>query len=245
MKIKILESAVLTTKAICYGAGAFLLITTGLVIRDVGSQAKRTLKNADDSIASMATDVLDVTHNINNSWNDLYPDIKANVETSAVIGRQSSETLREFRNALLEGWEVPGLPKRHGILLEANQTVIESRKLIQTSRVKIDSLAASGERTLDNVSKTLITVVELLESNKPVTHQTIENVNQAIQDLDKLIVSIDSTVKGPIHQTADNVQESTKSLDEALRPLREKAGRIKSILKMVLGMIKVTVPAIP
>lgn len=201
-------------------------------LRETNKQAQELIKDGKDS------------------WDDIYFDLKANAETTAVVTRNTSELIGDLRAGLVGGTDSRG-KKLNGVLPEVQGLVSDLRTQSTSLSRDLHELTGSLDektleplrQTLNNVASLTATLEEQVKTQSPGVSSTISSLNQTLVDLDKLVADPN------IQRTLANVETATyhtgetiKTLDAATRPLRKKANQVVAVLKSLLSIFKVTLP---
>lgn len=169
-------------------------------------------------------------------------------ETTAEIMQQTSALLIKA-DVNLFGGKLAG-KEISGTLPELTALLRSSRNLLDQTSTDLHVLMGQTGDVLKPLEKSLNSVASLtdqlnkeLKEGSPKVGQTLTDLDLAVKHLDELIS--DPNIKKMLDETAQtthNLNETTKSVDIALRPLREKAKFVVTILKTALGMFKFTLP---
>jgi len=196
------------------------------------AKVNATMDNIQATTLSARTLIETASRDYKDGDQGLYWDIDAMLTASTASSRVTEEMLEDIRTALMGGSDTRG---------NLHQGVFPLCEiLIQDLRQDLDRLTGSADATLKPLQSALANLAELtatLDSQvreaSPQARHTIELLNQSLAELDTLLADPN------IQKTLVNVEGSTESVDIALRPWRERAGLLKTILSKVVGMIKV------
>jgi ABC-type transporter Mla subunit MlaD len=180
----------------------------------------------------------DLAKDIQDSVDDNYYDVKAAVESETVAAKGMADLVTDLHEQLTG-------PK--GVMPAVTGLLNDSRSLVQGMQKDVDKLADSGNEALKPLASTLSHIDELtqtlnqqVKTNGDQAGKTVAELNKALGDMDKIIA--DPNIQKILASSADtsgHLAESAKSIDIAMRPFRQKAAMIKTVLLKAIGMIKV------
>jgi ABC-type transporter Mla subunit MlaD len=142
-------------------------------------------------------------------------------------------------------------------LREARQTITEAHGLIADLRVGLQPLMADADRTVRQATATL----KPLEATLADADALVQTLNlelaegsphavATLQDLDGTVVRLNALLDDPdvattlahVAGASGHLEESAASIDLALRPWREKAHLLKTVLEKAANLLKFTIP---
>ena len=126
----------------------------------------------------------------------------------------------------------------------------EATELERALRQDLDRIAGTADVTvaaarapLQQLDHLLATADAQLAANGQVTQKTLQDIAGAARDLDVLFADPDvSTTLAHVAGTSEHLEESAKSIDIAMRPWREKASMLKTVISKALDLLKFTIP---
>jgi hypothetical protein len=165
---------------------------------------------------------------------------------------QSYQTSRSVEATARESLElVRGLrTDTHDLLAEARGTLHEATELERALRQDLDRIAGTADATivavqapLHRLDALLATADAQLAANGQVTQKTLQDIARAARDLDVLFADPNvATTLANVAGTSEHLEESAKSIDIAMRPWREKASMLKTVISKALDLLKFTIP---
>jgi hypothetical protein len=243
VRIRLTRAASITLRAaevaLCLAAAYQVLRLPGLVGSAVArridpalAKVNATMDNIQATTLAARTLIETVSRDYKDGDQGLYWDIAAMLAASTASSRVTEEMLEDIRTALMGGADTRG---------NLHQGVFPlCSLLIQDLRRDLDRLTGSADATLKPLQSALANLAELtatldlqVRKASPQAQHTIELLNQSLAELDTLLADPN------IQKTLAHVEDSTESVDIALRPWRQRASLLKTILSKVAGMIKV------
>jgi ABC-type transporter Mla subunit MlaD len=142
-------------------------------------------------------------------------------------------------------------------LQEAHATLKAATSLVRAMQTDLGTLTANANGVLTTANQTLAplqsaltsiadltkTLDEQVRAGSPLAAQTVTDLDGAVKDLDKLIA--DPNIAAALANVAGatkHLDGSAESIDIALRPWREKANMLKTIVSKAFGLLKLTFP---
>lgn len=166
-----------------------------------------------------------ILDNVNSFVDETYYDNYANVQTTAVLLRELTETVRVAREELLP---------------ESTKLIKEATSLVASIKEDSHDMTVDAQGTLNNIDVLLTNVNEQVSSGSSKAGKTAEALEQALRSLDALLANKDNAaILSNVEKTTRHLGESAESVDIALRPWREKAKMLKAILSKALSMIRI------
>ena len=102
---------------------------------------------------------------------------------------------------------------------------------------------AAVQAPLQRLDHLLATADAQLAANGQVTQKTLQDIAGAARDLDVLFADPNvSATLAHVAGTSEHLEESAKSIDIAMRPWREKASMLKTVISKALDLLKFTIP---
>lgn len=152
----------------------------------------------------------------------------------------------------------------HNVLAEVQGSIHETGLLVSDTRNRLNALLddadlamKSGNQvlssanetlkplkaTLDNIDRLTKIAADQLEAGSPLVQKTFGDLDRAIGDFATLLEdkNIQATLAN-VAGTSGHLNGAAESIDIAMRPWRERASMLKTILSKALGMVKFTVP---
>jgi hypothetical protein len=173
---------------------------------------------------------------------DSYWDIKAMLNTMAVLARDSEEFVHDFRAALIGGPDSRGLAHT-GLVEEVRVLVADIHGPAVELLKSLDKVAGAATQVLVPLRQTLENIAALtarldheLAAGSPKALATMDELNSAIHHLDVLLAD------PHIQRALAHVDGSAESIDVALRPWRTKAKLIKVVFNQIFDVLKHAVP---
>ena len=196
-------------------------------LRATNQQAKNLLKDVQDSL------------------DDTYYDYKASIASATVASRSSAELIEDLRANLMGGKDTRG-NLRSGILPEVQATVADIRRTAVGLESDLHQLAQSTDqalvplnRTLQNVAALTATLDKEVQAGSPKAIETLASINRSVEDFDHILADPNiQQILASSAATSEHLSESAKSIDIAMRPWREKAQLLKTVLTKALGLFK-------
>jgi hypothetical protein len=142
-------------------------------------------------------------------------------------------------------------------LREARQTITEAHRLIADLRAGLQPLMADADRTVRQATATLKpleatladadalvqTLNRELEEGSPHAAATLQDLDGTVVRLNALLDDLDiSAALAHVAGASSHLEESAASIDLALRPWREKAHLLKTVIEKAAGLLKFTLP---
>jgi hypothetical protein len=165
---------------------------------------------------------------------------------------QSYQTSRSVEATARESLDlVRGLrTDTHDLLIEARGSLREATELERALRQDLDRITGTADATvaaaqapLQQLDHLLATADAQLAANGQVTQKTLQDIAGATRDLDVLFADPNvSATLAHVAGTSDHLEESAKSIDIAMRPWREKASMLKTVISKALELLKFTLP---
>ncbi len=194
----------------------------------------RYLNDCKANRACLASQLLATTGSIKAAAAQSYQTSRS-VEATA---RESLELVREIRT------------DTHDLLTEARGSLHEATELERALRQDLDRITGTADATvaaaqapLQQLDHLLTTADAQLAANGQVTQKTLQDIAGAARDLDVLFADPDvSTTLAHVAGTSEHLEESAKSIDIAMRPWREKASLLKTVISKALDLLKFTIP---
>lgn len=178
--------------------------------------------------------------NVNASAEDNYWEMKAQANTMTVILKDTSDLIRDFRAHLFGGRDTQGTDIT-GLVTEARGLLADGRALTRSLQYDLHEVMTTANqdlKTLDtalaNIAQLIATLDRQVEDGSPLAQQTVISLNKAIEDFDKLLTNED------IMATLEHVHGSMESVDIMMRPWRERASALKTIIQKAIGLFKIT-----
>jgi hypothetical protein len=178
--------------------------------------------------------------------------IEATTGSLKAAAAQSYQTSRSVEATARESLElVRGLRRdTHDLLVEARVTLHEATELERALRQDLDRITGTADVTvaaaqapLRQLDHLLATADAQLAANGQVTQKTLQDIAGAARDLDVLFADPDvATTLAHVAGTSEHLEESAKSIDIAMRPWREKASMLKTVISKALDLLKFTIP---
>lgn len=206
--------------------------TTGVLTETKGvlTDTRKVLVSTD----SLLKDVKD-------SADDNYWDVKATLGSVATTAHDMDDFVLDFRAALMGGKDSHGIPQS-GLIEEARLLLYDGRKLAQDMDASLKRLTDSGDAVLKPLATTLQNIASLtqtldteVKTSSPKARETADQLTKALADLDKLFADPN------IQKSLAHVEDSTESIAAGLRPWREKAHLLKTVLGKAIEFIKFTI----
>jgi hypothetical protein len=171
--------------------------------------------------------------------------IKAAAAQSYRTSRSVEATARESLD-LVRGLRTD----THDLLTEARGSLHEATELERALRGDLDRITGTADATiaavqapLKRLDALLATADAQLAANGQVTQKTLQDIAGAARDLDVLFADPDvATTLAHVAGTSEHLEESAKSIDIAMRPWREKASMLKTVISKALDLLKFTIP---
>jgi hypothetical protein len=194
----------------------------------------RYLNDCKANRACLASQLLATTGSIKAAAAQSYQTSRS-VEATA---RESLDLVREIRT------------DTHDLLTEARGSLHEATELERALRQDLDRITGTADATvaaaqapLQQLDHLLTTADAQLAANGQVTQKTLQDIAGAARDLDVLFADPDvSTTLAHVAGTSEHLEESAKSIDIAMRPWREKASLLKTVISKALDLLKFTIP---
>ena len=178
--------------------------------------------------------------------------IEATSGSLKAAAAQSYQTSRSVEATARESLDlVRGLrTDTHDLLTEARGSLHEATELERALRQDLDRISGTADATvaaaqapLQQLDHFLATADAQLAANGQVTQKTLQDIAGAARDLDVLFADPDvATTLAHVAGTSEHLEESAKSIDIAMRPWREKASMLKTVISKALDLLKFTIP---
>jgi hypothetical protein len=138
----------------------------------------------------------------------------------------------------------------HDLMAEARGTLHEATELERSLKTDLDRITGAADATvaatqapLQQLDHLLATADAQLAANGQVTQTTLQDIAAAARDLDVLFADPNvSATLAHVAGTSEHLEESAKSIDIAMRPWREKASMLKTVISKALDLLKFTLP---
>ncbi len=181
------------------------------------------------------------------SLDDLYPDLKASVNSSAAASRNTDELIHDLRAGLMGGRDSRGtvhigtIPELSGLITELRTTAKESTQALKELTAGATAVMATAQETLKPLGTALENIARLTEDLDNAIRAGSPEVLQITKDLDKAINAFvalldDPSIKGAIV----HIESSADSVDQALMPWRRRAHTLKTVLGWIIGRFRLT-----
>ncbi len=167
---------------------------------------------------------------------DSYYDAQSSSIKTAVVMTNVEEITTQIRDSLL--------PRMNNILTNTDALLLSATTVVKTMNEDAEKLGPEVLATTKSLNNLLQTLEKEIHEGSPEVTKTAKQLTATLGTLDNLLSGDGSAI---LHNTANitnHTGEITESIDMALRPLREKKSLFRRILSVLLGMVKVTVPAI-
>jgi len=142
------------------------------------------------------------------------------------------------------------LRQAHALLKESTETVHQMREDTDALLKTANGATANAGAALGNLSDLLrhidaltVDLQKQIDAGAPQWLHTMQQLNRAIGDLNKLLE--DPNVKATLANVAGatkHVDGAAESIDMALKPWREKANMLNTIMGKLFGLVKLTFP---
>jgi ABC-type transporter Mla subunit MlaD len=192
-----------------------------------------SLKERDKQIASVLTSVSKLTKDGSDLVSDSYWDNKASTETTAVILRDVAEITRQVREEII--------PQTSSLIYDTNLLLVEAKSLVKDLDEEAKTLGPEVAQTTGALTKLLNTLDLEIKSGSPKVLQTLETLNKTMADLDTIIDGDGRKTITNIEKLSGHSAEISESVDTALKPLRQKRSLLKTIVGIMIGMVRVNV----
>jgi chromosome segregation ATPase len=165
---------------------------------------------------------------------DVHPKTNAVLDETASAMRETKAAIAETRETIRETTALV-----HSMRADVEELAKSSNELVQSATQTLQPLRNSLDQ-IDQLSRELVHQVDAIS---PAALDTVQHLDQAVQDLDKLLADPDiQATLAHVSGTAGHLEGSAESIDIALRPWREKANMLKTVVSKALGLIKITLP---
>jgi hypothetical protein len=190
----------------------------------------------------------------------------ATVGTIRAASAQSYQASRQMELTAVEGLAFLKDVHRdtHNVLAELRTSIHESGLLVRDTRQRLntalddaDLAVKSGNQllitanstllplknSLDNIDRLTKLAADQLAAGSPKVQQTMTDLDRAVDDFAKLLEdkNIQATIAN-IAGTSGHLDGAAESIDDALRPWRQRAGMLKTIVSKAFDMLKLTFP---
>jgi hypothetical protein len=179
---------------------------------------------------------------------------------------QSYQASRQMQLTAVEGLSFLKDVHRdtHNVLSELRTSIHETGLLVRDTRQRLntalddaDLAVKSGNQllitanstllplknSLDNIDRLTKLAADQLAAGSPKVQQTMTDLDRAVDDFAKLLEdkNIQATIAN-IAGTSGHLDGAAESIDDALRPWRQRAGMLKTIVSKAFDMLKLTFP---
>lgn len=117
----------------------------------------------------------------------------------------------------------------HTVLLNANETIIDTDKAVEDFNASQKSLAAAALPIFSDLDKQ----VKNVGSEGALA---FSSARKGMDDADAILIGPVKTAAENVAKSANNISDATESIDIALKPLRKTTGKLKLILKWLLSI---------
>ena len=177
-----------------------------------------------------------------------YWDIQQMIYNSTASSRQTEEFIEDLRANILGGRDTRGV-EHEGVIPAATGLLSSLKDTSNHFRVDLDKLSDSADGALKPLKSALENVAGLsadLEKQMAAGGDVAGTFHQ----LDLAVGNVNTLIEDPNIQkilansadTSQHLAESAKSVDLAMRPWRERAHFLKTILLKAIGMVKFVYP---
>lgn len=208
----------------------------------VGARVQQRL----DPVLTEASTTIKESHafvkDLHASWDDLYWDIKASVESATASSKETYEMVADVHAHLTGGKDSRGIT-RVGLLPQITDSVVAIQSLTKSLQADLHQVAQSSNDTLkplqvilENIARLSDDLDKQVKSSSPQISETITELNKSFHDLDTLLADPN------IQKTISHVEGTAETVDIAMAPLRKKAKLAMVILTHALNLVKFTIP---
>jgi hypothetical protein len=193
-------------------------------------------------------------------------------QTTATVGViraasvQSYQASRQMQLTAVEGLAFLRDVRRdtHSVLAELQTSIHETGLLVRDTRQRLNTALDDADlavkagnqflitanstllplkESLDNIDRLTKLAADQLAAGSPKVEQTLTDLDRAVDDFAKLLEdnNIQTTIAN-IAGTSGHLDGAAESIDDALRPWRERAGMLKTIVSKAFDMLKLTFP---
>ena len=177
-----------------------------------------------------------------------YWDIQQMIYNSTASSRQTEEFIEDLRANILGGRDTRGV-EHEGVIPAATGLLSSLKDTSNHFRTDLDKLSDSADGALKPLKSALENVAGLsadLEKQMAAGGDVAGTFHQ----LDLAVGNVNTLIEDPNIQkilansadTSQHLAESAKSVDLAMRPWRERAHFLKTILLKAIGMVKFVYP---
>jgi hypothetical protein len=157
------------------------------------------------------------------------------------VRRDTHSVFAELQNSIHEtGLLVSDTRQRLNTALDdADLAVKSGNQLLLTANSTLLPLKTS----LDNIDRLTKLAADQLAAGSPKVQQTMTDLDRAVDDFARLLEdkNIQATIAN-IAGTSGHLDGAAESIDDALRPWRERAGLLKTIVSKAFNILKLTFP---
>jgi hypothetical protein len=153
---------------------------------------------------------------------------------SVEASKQASETAQEAKALLTD---------LRGLVGDLRATTNGLQTDLAQLTASADGALAPLADALKKIGALTDTLNDQIKTGSPKATQTFDSLNRAIADFSKLLEDPNiQAILASSAKTSDHLANSAESLDIAMRPWRERAHLLKTILEKAAGMIKLVIP---
>lgn len=171
---------------------------------------------------------------------------------SAIASKETVAMLRDVHpraNAVLDQ-SAATLQKAQETLAEAAGLITDLREGLKPLLSDVDSTLKQATVTLKPLEATLADADTLVRTLNRELADGSSHANATLQDLDQTVQQLNTLLADPnvtatlahLAGASNHLEQSAESIDLALRPWREKAHLLKSVIGKALGLLKLTFP---
>jgi hypothetical protein len=217
--------------ALCLSTTVLCCVLAFEVLR-LHSQIDAVVGHTDDTLESIRL----ATKNANDSWNDLYFDVKSSVESSAVASRSTAEMITDLHAGLIGGKDTHG-NVQNALLPQAQDIVGRLADTTSSIQQDVHGLASNSKQALQPLNAALSNLSDLTQQLNISVASSTPKVQKSLDDLDHSLVDLDKVIADPniaktvadVQLSAIHVASTTQSVDMALQPFRKKGGFWKKL----------------
>ncbi len=239
--------ALLIGKVVCLCSISLLFCVLSYQAIAIPKAARNAIIERDAQLKSVLTHADQIFLDLEKLIRTNSMDLGVMVETMTVAARDSEELVSDLRTALLGGKDTRGKSHR-GVTVELTLLLTDMRGLVNSLQKDINDLSISTntalvplQDTLKSLNSLTITLEKQVNAGSPEVMSTIQSLNKSVDDLDALLAdkNIVKTIANAEKATLHTAQ-SMESVDMALRPWRQKAGLLKTVVGKLFTVFKFT-----
>lgn len=177
--------------------------------------------------------VENLAKNVDSLSQDSYYDAQSSTIKTAVILTNVEEITHRLATELI--------PQTSSILYDTNLLLVEAKELVKDLNQEAKVLGPEVAQTTGALTSLLNTLDSEIKSGSPKALQTLETLNRTMTNLDSIIDGDGRKTITNVEKLTEHSAEIAETTDIALKPLRQKRGLLKTIIGIMVGMIRVNI----